>query len=480
MGKIINLSPKINLHLSRVFKISKYQLVFIPLLGLLLFCAWLRPVWYDDAGHYLVIRQGLETGDFCHPTDLALSNCSVDSPFITLGAPLNHAHALWMTCFGEGMGTARILTIFFTFLGFWALFELVRFSFSVQKAFWTLLLLMGNIQVLTYGSQVLGELPMLAGLLAGVCCFFRWRQSGSWLWGILAILAWIWAVFCKAYIALPIAFALGTWLLISVLRRDPKVKGTFIISLLWGLGLMAGLIFEQGGWTGFQGFLQDRGSYSNEFFTFDFVEALRFLGLKPLFWLGTLACLVRIYFQRRAEDIFLGCIQLGLFLFFICSAGYDRFGFQLLFIPAIFLSEFCLSLWKRWQGKWALKGAFILGFILLFVQQTPLIMLKDWPGRLVIEENWRGKWDPSGENGMNSIFTYDQHYALMARRNFRLPVVVPSNKLNCEKLSLRSGEWLAAGPYAFTEYQNCIPWDRLELVYKIEDERYPVSFYRSL
>ncbi len=480
MGKIINLSAKRNLHLSRVFQISKYHLVFIPLLGFLLICAWLRPVWYDDAGHFLVIREGLESGRFCHPTDPALDICNSDSPYITLGSPLNHVYALWMALFGKGMGTARTLTIFFSCLVFWTIFDLVRYTFSTQKAFWTILLLIGNIQILSYGSQVLGEMPMMAGVLSGVNFLIRWRKSERWYWGVLAVGAWIWAVFCKAYVVLPLIIALGAWILISVIRRDPKLKNVFIYSFLWGLSLTAGLVIEQGGWAGFQSFIQDRGSYSNEFFAFDFTESLRFLALKPLFWLGSLAILLRIYFQRRAEDIFLGCIQLGFLLFFLCSAGYDRFGFLLLFIPAIFFSEFCLSMWKRSQRKRIHLAGFILGFILLFGQQTPLILARDWPGRFAIEEEWREKWETPGIEEMESFFTYDQHYAYMTKQNFRLPAVVPSNRLNCVKLSLRPGEWLAAGPFALTEFQHCIPWEELELVFSIENERYPVSFYRSI
>lgn len=479
MGKIINLSSKRNLHLSLVFQFSKYHLIFIPFLALLLLTAWLRPVWYDDAGHYLVIEQGVAEGTFCHPTDIENGVCDWQSPFITLGAPLNIYYASWLKVFGGEMGSARLATIIFSLIGFWALFNLVRRSFSIEKAFWTALLLIGNIQLLSYGSQVLGEMPMMAGVLCGLNFILRWRQSGKWQWWLLAIPALLWAVFCKAYIALPIGFGLGMWILISLFKRDGKAMATLGLAMLWGLGVIAAMVVEQGGWSEFQVFLQNRGSYANEFFTFDFVEALRFLIFKPLFSLGSLALLIRIYFQRRDDDILLACFQLSLLVFFLCSAGYDRFGFLLLFIPAIYLSEFCLSLWNRWKGKRALQVVFGIVFAILFVQQTPLILARDWPGRMANEKAWLEKWVEAEPGGLNSVFTYDQHYALLCQKLFRLPVVVPSNKQNCEPLVLRAGEFLVAGPYAFTEYQNCIPWDTLEEIGKIEDENYPVTFYRN-
>ena len=128
------------------------------------------------------------------------------------------------------------------------------------------------------------------------------------------------------------------------------------------------------------------------------------------------------------------------------------------------------------SGKWPLQGGFILLFALFFVQQTPLILVKDWPGRVGNENAWRLELEKTGLP--EKLFTYDQHYALLTGIPYRLPVVVPSNKANCTPLVLREGEWLLAGPYAFSEYRNCIPWEELEKVVEIEDENYPATWYR--
>lgn len=460
-----------------MFRFHKYHLVFIALLALLLCSAWLRPVWYDDAGHYLVIQQGIETNEFCHPTDLSAGECDSRSPFITLGAPLNHVYAAWMYCFGSGMGTARICTILFSLLGFLALFDLVKRFFSIEKAFWAVLLLIGNIQILSYGSQVLGEIPMIACLLAGTNFFLRWRDGGGLIMAVLAILCWLGAVFCKAYIAVPMAIAFGGWLLVALYKNE-KEAGALFIPLIWGILATIGMVREQGGLEQFAIFLEERGSYANEFFTFEFWEALRFLAFKPLFLLGTLALGIRIYFQKRNEDIFLGMLHLSCSVFFLCSAGYDRLGMLLLFIPAIYLAEFCASLWRKWKRKLGLKGIYILIFLGFFVQQTPVIWVQDWPGRVTNEKAWRKNFDELQLIGMESIFTYDQHFAWLSHRNFRLPEVVPSAKDQCRTLQLRRGEWLLAGPYAFTEYQDCIPWNELELAVEVEEGGDPYSLYK--
>jgi len=444
---------------------------------MLVMAAGLRPVWYDDAGHYLVIEQGMKTGEFCYPQNLSQGICSADSPFITMGKPLMAVYAAWGKLFGAGMTTARLCTLLFSLLGFWVLYKLVNDSFSPRKAFWTCLLLIGNIQILSYGTQVLGEMPMMVMLLIGLYAHLKWLDTRHWAWAIIAPIAWLGAVLCKAYIAVPLALAIGVWWLISMLSKRTS-WGIVLQGLGLGMGILLYLLIEQGGWRGFREYLEVRSSYGNEFLAFAGWEGIRFLVLKPLILLGTIALGIRIYFQLQSRDIFLGCMQGALLLFFLLSEGYDRFGMLLLFIPAIYLAEFVAAAWSRLKDRKWLRLGYALLLIVLFVQQTPYILLRDWPGRLVKEEGWRKALSEMGVNG--HVVTYDQHYAWIRGGQYRLAKVVPSNKAECGSLVLKPGEWFLAGPYAKTEYQACVPWSQLEVQGQVEGYGYPCTVYKVI
>lgn len=215
---------------------------------------------------------------------------------------------------------------------------------------------------------------------------------------------------------------------------------------------------------GFLTYLQLRASYGNEFFACEWGEGLRYLAFKPLFGLGMVAMALRVYFQGRLADLFLALIQVALTLMFLLSAGYDRFGFLLLFIPAVFLAEFMAALWGKWKGRTGLRIGFSLLFILIFAQKSPLMLSLRlfFPDQINQEEVWVIEHIPKGY----SVFTYDQQIVpfLSPETPYRLPGSVPSNKDNCKNLSLKVNEVLIAGKYANTEYQGCIDWQRLRIV----------------
>ena len=465
-SKVINLYCKRNREAPLVFGPYKYLWTLPVLLLLLLLGAWLGPVWYDDAGHYIVIREALAGHGFCYPGG---DSCDPGSPFITLGLPLNVLYAAFMGLFGGSMLAGRIATVLFSLLAAAALGELGRRFFSPQKAVWAILLLLGNIQFLSYGSQVLGEAPMLACLLWGLLALGTWLERRTWQAALAGAACFFGAVMCKAYIAPPIALGYGAFLMLLAIKGEGRAFWALLVqALAWGLVLVLYFVLEQGGWQGFLAFLERRSSYGSEFFAFQFTEALRFLLFKPLFWLGTGAMALRIYFQKRPLDMLLACFQGALLLLFLFSAGYDRFGFLLLFLPALFFAEYMAAAWKRLgRRRWQRMG-FALLAAALFYQQSPLIL----GGRLLDPDATnraeRRVVEVLGslerEGGPLSVFTYDQQLIpfLPANMAFRLPEVVPSNAADCQALALRPGEVLVAGDYARTEYPGCIPWGDLQ------------------
>lgn len=437
---------------------------------MLVLSAWRSPVWYDDAGHFLVVRELVMENETCYPVDLAHGVCDEDSPFITMGPALNYPLASWMQLLGLSMGMARILMVIFSIEALLAFVVLARNRIAPHKAIWALALVAGNIQLLTYGAEVLGEVPMLGWLFLGLALQLRWLEKGGWGLAVVAAVAYGLAMLTKLYLAAPLALAMGTWMLVMVWRgKYRKALTIFLQGILSGGMVLAWQWMQSGSGDGVWLWLQDRGSYQSEFLAFAWEDSMRFLLFKPLIWLGTIALVIKVRIKGQPADLFLLCFHAFHLLFFLASAGFDRFGFQLIFIPAIYLAEFMAAAWKRLaerkRAQIPLQAGFVLLFLLIFSQQTLPILAQrifvDQPNQS--ERQLRQRLEALQ---IRQVFTYDQQIAPFMGEgiDLRFPKVVPSNAAACKPLQLQHREWLVAGTYARTEYPNCIPWTELTAV----------------
>ena len=140
---------------------SRYYIVFGLLLALLLISAHYSPIWYDDAGHFLVAREAASGHGICYPLD-SEGTCDANSAFITMGPVLTWPVAAWMAALGKKMWVARMLMVLLTMgvgLIFWRMAKLLG---NADKGLIAVGILGLNIQFLTYGAEVLGEVPMMA------------------------------------------------------------------------------------------------------------------------------------------------------------------------------------------------------------------------------------------------------------------------------------------------------------------------------
>jgi hypothetical protein len=447
-----------------------YLILLVVVTVLLALSAWKSPIWYDDAGHFLVVRELVMENDPCYPVDLAHGVCDKESAFITMGPALNYPLASWMQLFGISMAVARILMVILSIEALLAFLVLAGGRIAPHKAFWALALVAGNIQLLTYGAEVLGEVPMLGWLFLGLALQLRWLEKGGWLPAVAAPIAFGLAMLTKLYLAAPLALAMGAWMGLMVWRgKSRKVLVIFLQGLLAGGLVLAWQWKQSGSLEGVWLWLQDRGSYQSEFLAYAWGESLRYLLFKPLIWIGTIALIVKVRIKKQPADLFLLCFHGFHLVFFLASAGYDRFGFQLIFIPAIYLAEFVAVGWNRLgtrkKAKIPLKAAFLLLFLLLFSQKTiPILAQRIFVNVPNAAENELQTRITSLK--IRQVFTYDQQIApfLPAGIDVRFPKVVPSNAAACQPLVLQRQEWLIAGPYARTEYPNCIPWPELTAV----------------
>lgn len=457
-----------------MLKNPKYLLLFIGFFGLLIVSAFVSPVWYDDAGHFMVAREAAVHGESCYPTLFTAEGtveCDPQSAFITMGPALTRPVAVAMGIFGTDMGVARAVMVLLSLLSLVAYAALGREVLDERKGWWATAIVLGNIQLLTYGAEFLGEVPMLGWLFLGMWMQLRWWKSGKGWQAALSGAAFLMAILTKEYIAGPLGTGMLAWLLVALLRESRRKA--FHIGLQ-GVGIVAGLLLsyllQTGSVEGVLDYFERRGSYGSEFFAFSLGESLRYLLWKPLIWLGTVAMVVKLYVRRDFSDVFLACIHLSMLAFFLVSAGYDRFGFQLIFIPAIYISEFVAFGWKKVAETRRLKllwaSAFVLGFVLFFSQRTLLVMGQRLLEPGSVNAQTRCMATKVAALGPVAVFTYDQQLVPFVAPGtvLGLPRVVPSNAKTCQQLDLQRFEYLVAGEYARTWYRACIPWKQMVAV----------------
>lgn len=201
-------------------------------------------------------------------------------------------------------------------------------------------------------------------------------------------------------------------------------------------------------------FLSARRVYSAEFLSFGWSDSLSFLLFKPLVLAGTFAIFLKIKVRRSMMDIWAGVFQVALLLFFLASPGSDRFGLLLIFIPAIYLSEFIVLIWQRWVMKsvWK-KIAFGFAFLLIFSQRTfPVLAQRILHPENVNEEEKCMRTFIEKELP-DKIFTCEEQVLSFFPPTifFRVPKTVPWAKAN-ENIFPESHEWFLEGPYSRTEY----------------------------
>lgn len=395
-----------------------------------------------------------------------------------MGPALTWPIAAWMSVFGINMLSARLLMVLLSMLVALILWRLAKFLGNADKGLVAIGILGLNIQFLTYGAEVLAEVPMMGMILLGLFCFLKWQEKANLIFAGLGLASFLVAVAVKEYAILPLSLTFLLWWILALVQKE-KAKGLFLLGFIWACGLVALMLGLHGGFEGLNAYLEARSSYGSEFLAFNWLLSLKFMLLKPLFWLGTAALVLKWRVKRRREELPMLAMQFSWLFFFMLSAGYDRFGFLLLFIPAIYLADFAPYLWKAAgripQSAFWKRSALILIGLLIFSQQTLPIFGKRmiFPSTVnayerEIAEQLSKYWTPK------TVWIYDQQLVPFLNEGiyWRLIESVPSAADNCEEIGIDVvGGWttpilLAAGPYAFTEYDKCIAWNNYRIVYE--------------
>lgn len=470
-------------------KISiKYLILVLGFAGLLVASLYTSRIWYDDTGHYRVAKQLTESGELCYPTHSDGEQCVEHSPFITAGPFVHHAMAKWMNIFGPEFYAARWMMVLFS-MSFLVIFIVVSGRIlGSRKAFWAALLIVGNIQLVTYGSQYLAEVPMLFWLFVGLMFQVKYLMSEkpNAVDAVGAAVFWGAAVLSKEYILGPITMALLLTAVFVIREQNPKVAGIFILQILIVTAYLALYwFFKFDGLDEWQAYMASRAPYRTEFLAFNWIETMGFLVFKPLIALGMTAHVIKVYFRRNRTDFFLLALQLSLFAMFVASQGYDRFGFLLIFLPAIYLSEFIVTLIDRYLNRGSIQTvkwmAFVAVFIALFSQRTIPVLVDRMIHPEAVNEG-----EKSVAEYLKSvdapIYTYDEQVIPFLEDGavYRVNDVIPAAAGQAPKLQLQPGELLVAGIYAETVFQQSIPWDQLEEVFATGQKKGEEGSYRVL
>lgn len=202
-------------------------LPFAPIIALsLLAFAFSSPIWYDDTGHWRVSKHLAETGVLAYPLDSERGVADPNSQFITCGVLFHYLASFWMNLCGSDMLIARMLIVCMALCCAFAFFALAALLTDTKKAGWALALVAVNIQFLTYGSQFIGEVPLMLFILLGIACILRpiKRNSGDAQKYISFLLAGIFfgcAVMIKEYAVVPVFGSLIAGAVIYKLRKLP-------------------------------------------------------------------------------------------------------------------------------------------------------------------------------------------------------------------------------------------------------------------
>lgn len=201
------------------------------------------PLWFDEGWTVCVARTWVESGHYG-----CLLRGEPAPPSLAAHFPVVTSVAASFSLLGVGVWQTRLVGLIYTFVALLLLYAVTRrlYGRSVSIAALALLILVPlkwSIHPLYIGRQVLGEMPLLCFLLAGVLCFLRSPQRP--MWRLAAMACWSFALMTKAQVApFLIASFAGTMVILSLHRNW---------SAVWEMGLVT-----IGSWGGFQFLIESK------------------------------------------------------------------------------------------------------------------------------------------------------------------------------------------------------------------------------
>jgi len=430
--------------------------VAVILLGLR---AWSLPIGYDEACYIQGVERKATTGEYAFPIDTKKEQSVPFSPFLTVGPALYVPLTAWQQWTDGGVHGARGPMVLFSGACLLIIVMLGGRLVSPRVGLWAGVLLVGNIQYLTYGAQYVGEVPAMLWILVGLLGqSIYWQSSGTRnVYALILPLSWNLAILTKQYLAAPLGLSLVLLFCYEAAMGRRQYLWLFVIQgLLLPVGSLVEIWLAYGDWDTFVNVWKQRGAYTKEFLSFQWGEPLKFIATKPVLLLGTIALIVRVFILNRLIDRLILILQLMLIGFFLAGEGYERFGTLLLFIPVIYAAEWAVAVLKRIEGsmipnKKRLWVAVVFILLMTSYLRSPYIFAKGIVDVDRRNESEKAVSDWLARNAVQSttyIFDMQVLPFLKPGQHFRLPPCVPIGAMVCATADLEGIAYVIEGPHA--------------------------------
>lgn len=439
------------------------------------------PVWYDEGCHYAALRAFSTDGPFTFVIDSALRTVDNASLLATVGLAVNAPCALFCSVLERyDIFSARVFIFLF---GLTLLYFTNRISDIFKQASFLSVLLFGlSIQFLTYGAQYLGEIPALTYLAAGAFFLFQGIKKRSIYNVFAAAFFFNLSILSKEYIAAPLGLALLFSFFYALKRKSSSSLYFLFVGALLPLGAMIYYSHSFAHLNAFRDFWTLKSNYQSEFWNGLNFNAVYFILGKPLIFIGFISLLYRFYLNRSEILFFLLIFHCLLIFFFLTSAGYDRFGLWLLWIPALFAGKILLQIY-HWminfisvQYKPIFSTIYVSLCLLIFTQRTfPIAIARLSEPRNLAEKK---VIDKIINARAPSIFTYELTLLPFLIKNnikYRIEKLPPACKKVAPPLTLRSDEIFIASDYALTEFNA--QWKKKDFFLNDSVIHYNIKYY---
>jgi len=210
---------------SRRFSAVWRKALTVTAVGLVVFLAFYRlsdypTTWYDEGSHLHVPKTLVRFGVYA---DYSSEGFRIYGPTVGVGPTVMLPIAAMFRLFGIGLVQARLVMAVYLLAAVYVFYRLALLLGGRQLAWVATALLIATrgTGLLEYGRQVLGEVPGLFFLLAGVWLWFQaWERSGWRRLGLVGLLLGLSMVTKQQYLLILAPTLLAAWLLNLIYYRS--------------------------------------------------------------------------------------------------------------------------------------------------------------------------------------------------------------------------------------------------------------------
>jgi 4-amino-4-deoxy-L-arabinose transferase-like glycosyltransferase len=194
--------------------------------------------WFDEGSHLHVPKTLVRFGVYA---DYSSEGFRHYGPTLGIGPTVMLPVAAAFRLFGIGLLQARLVMVLYLLATAYAFYHLAR-TLGGRRFAWVatgLLVTSRGVALVLYGRQVLGEVPGLFFLVAGMGLWFaRWERSGWWRLGLVGLLLGL-AVITKFQYLLFLAPALAVAWLANLVYYRVAPQRVFVLPGLVAAGCFA-------------------------------------------------------------------------------------------------------------------------------------------------------------------------------------------------------------------------------------------------